>query len=105
MENLSGRSKFDHLKEQAFLTGIVSILDKVYDIPKEEIITKLNLSDEITQALSGRQGRLGTLLQVAELLEELDFPHLDRHLFELEVSLDDVLLSQERAFAWRKGLV
>jgi c-di-GMP-related signal transduction protein len=105
MEDLSGRSQFGHLKEQAFLTGIVSILDKVYDIPKDEIVAKLNLSDEITQALSGRHGRLGKLLQVAELLEELDFLHLDRHLFELDVSLDDVLLSQERAFAWRKGLV
>jgi len=104
MENLTDMRSLRDLKEKAFLTGIVSVLEKVYDLPIEEIITKLNLSDEIAAALSGREGRLGELLHLAELLEAMDFSHICRHLDKMEVSLNDVLMSQEKAFAWRKEL-
>lgn len=104
MENLSEMRSLRDLKEKAFLTGIVSVLEKVYDIPVEEIITQLNLCDEIAAALSRREGRLGELLHLAELLEIMDFNHIDRHLSVMKVSLDDVLVAQEKAFAWRKEL-
>ncbi len=90
--------------EKAFMTGILSILEKVYDIPIDEVVRKLNLSDDIKNALVARQGVLGKLLHAAELVEQLDFTHLDRHLDEMGVTFEDVLLSQKRAFAWRQGI-
>ena len=91
--------------EKAFMTGILSVLGKVYDISMDEVVRKLNLSNDIRDALIARMGGLGILLHVAELLEEMDFHHLGTHLKEMGVSLDDVLSSQKRAFAWRKGMV
>ena len=108
MENMAachpGLKKNPDSAEKAFMTGILSILEKVYDIPMDEVIRKLNLSDDVSDALVGRQGLLGKLLHVAELLEEMDFAHLGRHLNEMEVTLEDVLLCQKRSFAWRKGM-
>lgn len=108
MENMAGghhRSTGYHgSAEKAFMTGILSVLEKVYDISMDEVVRKLNLSDDVMDALTARQGGLGKLLHVAELLEDMDYCHLGRHLEEMGVSLDDVLLSQKMAFAWRKGM-
>ncbi len=90
--------------EKAFMTGILSVLEKVYDIPIDEVVRKLNLSDDVREALVGKSGGLGNLLHLAELLEELDFDHLCTHLDKMGISLEDVLISQKRAFAWRKGM-
>ena len=89
--------------EKAFITGILSVLEKVYDIPIEEVLRNLNLSDDIRSAIFSREGGLGSLLHIAELLEELDFDHLRKHLDLLGVSFDEVFQSQRKAFAWRIG--
>jgi c-di-GMP-related signal transduction protein len=54
----------------------------------DEAIRKLILSDDVKDALVSRQGWLGKLLHLAELLEEMDFTHLGRYLDEMGVSLD-----------------
>jgi EAL and modified HD-GYP domain-containing signal transduction protein len=109
MENMSGchpsLSGYRDSAEKAFMTGILSILEKVYNISMDEVVRKLNLSDDVKDALVARQGALGDLLHVAELLEEMEFEQLEILLDEMNVSIDDVLLSQKKAFAWRKGLV
>lgn len=108
MESLAGchrvlKGRHDSA-EKAFMTGILSILEKVYDIPMDEVVRNLNLSEDVRGALTSRQGGLGRLLHVAELLEQLEFRHLGSHLEEMGVSLEDVLESQKRAFTWRKGM-
>lgn len=109
MENMAGCHrdlKWHHdSTEKAFMTGILSILEKVYDISIGEVIRKLNLSDDVRDALVSRRGGLGRLLHLAELLEEMDYTHLGRHLDEMGVSLDDVLMCQKSSFAWRKGMM
>lgn len=107
MENLTGCNSslggsFD--TDKAFMTGILSILEKIYDIPMDEVIRKLNLSNDVKDALVSQQGELGLLLHVAELLEEMDFDHISMHLDEIGLSIDDVLLAQQKAFSWRKGM-
>ena len=90
--------------EQAFMTGILSVLGKVYDIPMDEVVRKLNLSDEVRDALTSRRGGLGKLLQVAELLEEMDYLNLAAPMAELGVSPYEVFSAQKTSFAWRKGM-
>ena len=108
MENmagcLAGAAGTQDASDKAFMTGILSVLEKVYDIPMADLLNNLNLSDDIREAIFARQGGLGELLQVAELVEELDFGHLEGHLDAIGISLDDVFRSQEKAFAWRSGM-
>jgi len=108
MENLSG---FHHSlqasndsAEKAYMTGILSILEKVYDIPMEELTRNLNLSEDVRNALTMRQGSLGKLLHLAELLEQDDYRNLATDLDEMRISIDDLLESQKTAYNWRKGM-
>ncbi len=106
MENLSGYHRSlktaDDSAEKAYMTGILSILEKVYDISMDEVVRNLNLSDDVKDALTMRQGSLGKLLNLAELLEQDDFSQLGTHLDEMGISIGDALESQKLAFIWRK---
>jgi EAL and modified HD-GYP domain-containing signal transduction protein len=59
--------------EAFFLTGLLSILDALLDMPMREIVTGLNLNQEITQALLERKGRIGDILRIVEIIESGDW--------------------------------
>ncbi len=90
--------------EKAYMTGILSILGEVYEISMDEVVEKLNLSEDVRMALLSHQGGLGELLHVAKLLEELDFDRLGAFLDESGISHEEMIRSQKQAFAWRKEI-
>ncbi|SEN06971.1 EAL and HDOD domain-containing protein [Nitrosomonas marina] len=75
-------------QERAFMVGILSLLDTVLGIEMQQIIDKLSIPEDMSQALLIREGRLGLELQLIEanetgevktiqsLLKELDFLNL-----------------------------
>ncbi|MBP9560416.1 MAG: EAL domain-containing protein [Syntrophorhabdaceae bacterium] len=70
MEGLAYRiTKNRNEGDTAFITGIISISDAMLHMSIEEIIEKLNLSEEIGNALLKREGLLGDLLSLTEILE------------------------------------
>ncbi len=90
--------------EKAFLIGILSLLERVYDISLDELTRKLNLSDEIRSALIAREGYYGTLLTLAEKSESLDFDAVEVMLEELGISAEDATDSQVESFSWSADL-
>ena len=105
MENLIGRRNTLKINqdsaEKAFMTGILSILEKIYNISMDEMVHSLNLSKDIEDALISHTGELGELLHIAELLEVMDFDHIKSHLDEMGLTLDNVIQAQISAYAWR----
>lgn len=104
MENMAGchrslKGRHDS-GEKAFMTGILSVLEKVYDISMDEVVKTLCLSREVREALCERKGGLGKLLHVAEMVERMEFRQLAPHLDEMGISFDDVLMSQIKAYTW-----
>jgi len=99
------RSASSEHSDEAFMTGILSLLDTLFETPMDEIIPHLNLNEEICAALLNRSGRLGELLSLAEKLELADFdaaaPLLDR----CGITLAELLTAQLEAFNWRSGIL
>jgi len=62
MELLSqeGNEKAD--REQAFMVGVFSVLDILMETPLPELLESVSLPQPVEQALLGREGRLGALL-------------------------------------------
>jgi EAL and modified HD-GYP domain-containing signal transduction protein len=60
------------LKELAFITGILSLMDVLLEIPHAEILRELNLPVPVEAALLQREGEIGELLNLAEGLERED---------------------------------
>ena len=73
MELLAGRldGKGD-LGDQAFMTGILSLMPALMGIPMEEILKGINLAPAMQRALETAEGTLGALLTLAQALESGD---------------------------------
>ncbi|MBV5337370.1 MAG: HDOD domain-containing protein, partial [Deltaproteobacteria bacterium] len=90
--------------DECFMLGTLSVLKDVFDISEDDMRLNLNLSDEILSALVGREGDLGTMLCLAEMIEQLEFDEAEHCLKRLGISPDSVLDCQKKAFNWRHSL-
>ncbi len=59
-------------QDRAFMIGIMSLLDALFGTDIEHIVDKLEIPEEIIQALLHREGRLGWQLQLIEASERGD---------------------------------
>lgn len=105
LKQLAGRAASDEQAEAAFMVGILSLLDVLFETPMEEILANLNLNDDVSSALLKREGKLGRMLMLAEKLEVTDFDAVTVLLVECGVSLDQLLTAQLEAFNWRSSII
>ncbi|WP_136526656.1 EAL and HDOD domain-containing protein [Geomonas ferrireducens] len=92
------------IADQAFMVGILSLIDVLFEDSMAELIGKLNLVDSVKSALLHKDGDLGALLLLAELLEQADFPAVNEQLEICELSLDQLLTAQLETFSWADKL-
>jgi len=59
-------------EDQAFMTGIMSLIPTLMGMPLEEILKSVHLSADVQQAIEFKGGTLGGMLQLAEALEQGD---------------------------------
>jgi EAL and modified HD-GYP domain-containing signal transduction protein len=59
-------------RDRAFMTGILSLLDALLEMPMADVIEQLRLPDDVRAALLERGGPLGHLLRIVEALEQTD---------------------------------
>ncbi|WP_172601712.1 EAL and HDOD domain-containing protein [Sulfuricystis thermophila] len=86
LESIARRRGMTHDQfDQAFMTGMFSLLDQLFGQPLAEILAPLNLAKEIEQALLGRHGELGLFLKTAETAEQDDLPALAAALASLGI--------------------
>lgn len=90
--------------EAAFFTGILSLLDALYETSMDHIVESLNLSEELGAALLRHEGILGQLLLLAKKLERSDFPAVQELLDALSIDLAQLLQAQLEAFNWRSAI-
>ncbi|GAM09593.1 putative protein [Geobacter sp. OR-1] len=88
--------------DQAFMVGILSLLDSIYQVSIEEIVTELNLSDEVRLALVHRQGVYGRLLELTLMMERLEVGGGAAGLQEMGISLDRIIETQIKSLSRRE---
>lgn len=95
--------KTQYAADQAFMIGILSLLDSIYQVSIEQIVSDLNLSDEVRNALVSRQGVFGRILELTETMERLELGAATIGLQELGISLDGIIASQIIALRQNTG--
>lgn len=87
--------------DEAFMAGILSLIDSLIDKPLADIIGELGLSERLAAALLRREGEIGALLQ---LVESVEHPDLSRTLPLLAqcggLSLPDLTMAEIEAMSW-----
>lgn len=90
--------------EQAFMAGILSLLDRIFDISMPDLVARLNLSEDVARALATREGPMGQLLGVAELLEGLEVEEAGSRLAASGIAREEAFSALRHAYAWRTTL-
>lgn len=72
-ELLAANARTSRPTGSAFLVGLLSLLDVLFEVPMDKILSHIELSDEVTTALLKRGGPLGTPLRLVESYEKADW--------------------------------
>jgi c-di-GMP-related signal transduction protein len=85
------------VSDSAFITGILSFVNVLFGVALPDIIAKLNLAQEIQEALGKRQGLLGTFLSIIEDLDNEDYEELETKLSSVHIRGLDMLAIETKA--------
>ena len=97
MESLAKKTGEWVLADSAFITGMLSFMNVFFNLKPEEVTQKLNLVQEIQDALVRKEGVLGTLLALAEKTDRQEYDGMDEEIEALKLSAEDVLWAETNA--------
>lgn len=86
-----------------FLTGVLSLLDVILQLPTKTVMDALDLPEEVRAALLERTGPYGSLLRLAEASEQAQTESVNNLCTELGVALQEFNEIQNEALAWARG--
>jgi EAL and modified HD-GYP domain-containing signal transduction protein len=91
--------------DTAFTVGILSLMDAMFALPMADILRRVEVADEVRDALLEHRGDFGAMLTVVELLEGAeDGKALKSALRKLGLSIKQVRDIELAAFDWVRGL-
>jgi c-di-GMP-related signal transduction protein len=102
-ELVSYKTRLNRKKSSAFLLGLLSHLDAILHRPMDEIITELDLEEDLASALLGRateQNHLGLLYELIQAYERVDWIRTAAFGEGLKVDPNDVASAYVEAVAW-----
>jgi EAL and modified HD-GYP domain-containing signal transduction protein len=88
MESIAGKCR-PNLKESAFLVGLVSLLEVIFEAPFDDFIHEFNLSSAIKEAVMFKKGDLGLMYELILLLEQYSIEKAEALLSELGLNISD----------------
>ena len=91
--------------DQAFMTGILSLMDVLLEMPLEDVLSQLSLPGAVNQALLKRQGEIGRLFMGIEKLERQDDTALeDLHAVLPDLQGNEFAQMQLMALQWASAI-
>jgi len=92
-------------EDHAFMTGIMSLMPALLQLPMEEILKSLPLAPSVRDALAGHQGQLGRLLALTEALEQPESTAYGTLIAQLPgLNAQTVNASLTQALAWASSI-
>ena len=90
-------------QDQAFITGMFSLLGVLFGMPLTEVLAPLSMSDMVHDALIDYEGELGKMLRLCEAFEDGNFASVSLHLEALHISADQFNEAAIEANRWMLG--
>jgi EAL and modified HD-GYP domain-containing signal transduction protein len=91
--------------DQAFMVGILSLLDALMGEPLPDIISRMSLQEEVEAALLKHEGGLGNLLSLCEKVETGDLNAIQEMLPAFSsLTVEDLNKAQLEAMGWANNI-
>jgi EAL and modified HD-GYP domain-containing signal transduction protein len=105
LTELLGQDYFEKKeRDNLFIVGVFSLLDAILEMPMEQALEKLNLPDQVSEALLTRGGIYGPFLRLAEACEDADTGKIREIAEALVMDPDKVNACHLEALAWAESL-
>ncbi len=98
MELLAGNIAIS--PDRAYVAGMFSLAEAALGVSMKDILGKLNLVEEIHQALLTREGKIGSLLNICEGLEHGDFEQIANLAAALPIPIPSLMNMQSESIIW-----
>ncbi|OIN12901.1 EAL and HDOD domain-containing protein [Oceanisphaera psychrotolerans] len=92
------------LQEDAFMCGLFSLLDVLLELPMDEVLEHIPLTEPVRQALLERKGQLGFLMSLMLDHEQANWTRLQQRLDFIKLSGDVSSQCYEQAVQWSQRL-
>ena len=90
--------------DQAFMVGMLSLVHAVLKTPQEEVLAQIAIPETLKLAITKREGLLGQLLNLTEMIEKYEFEEAGAAIHELGMSVSDFTSIQLQAMQWANEL-
>jgi len=104
-EEIGRLIRSDNAPSSHFLTGMFSLMDTILSKPIEEILTELPLSEEICDALSGKQNRMKEVLDLAIAVETAQWEVIREKCCDFNIDGKVVFDVYSESLTWANKLV
>ena len=92
------------LADQAFIVGMLSLIEQVCDLSLEEILKQIPLAEQLQKSLLYRDGIFGELLNLVEAVEVVNFDRMEDISNVLGMSAEFITKTQIEAMQWSNEL-
>jgi EAL and modified HD-GYP domain-containing signal transduction protein len=95
------KKPYDHkVQEEAFIIGLLSLLDTLFGVTLDVLLKELNVSDTIQEALLEDKGELGTLFRLQRYLEHDRFADAIDEMNTLDIEMAGMINAKIDAMHW-----
>ncbi len=94
------------MADTAFTVGVMSLMDTLFSLPMDELLTQMPVVEDVRNALLHRTGPYGNMLKLAECVEKIEEAGelLGATLIQLQLTAEDLFDLQLAAFEWADNL-
>jgi c-di-GMP-related signal transduction protein len=105
MEMLAKQAGDKAAMDSSFMTGMLSLVNVLFNVSPAEVMEKMNLTQEIQDALLKQEGRLGTLLKIVERMDCEDYDGSSEYLQSFGLTVADLLSAETEAIVTSQAVV
>ena len=103
-ENLAESYGMKEAADELFLMGLFSVLDVILEMPMEEALVLVKVSDAIRSALISREGKFAPVYDMIEQCENANWQEVSRQLVVRDMEMDGVSRAYHNALNWYREL-
>ncbi|MHC4884739.1 MAG: EAL and HDOD domain-containing protein [Planctomycetota bacterium] len=103
-ELLARPTHHEEAEEELFMTGLFSLLDALMDQPMKALISDMNISSQVKDAVTGVSGPYHTLLEVTEACEHGAWDNLSKLADGLNLSESVIASLHQQAIEWADSI-
>lgn len=94
----------ENIAEMAFVVGVISLSEGVFNLPLETIVSELNFNQQIAQDIKHKKGFFGKILMLSEMVERNRGSEIKEMSADLTLEPREVMEASVEAMKWSEEM-